>query len=147
MVGITRGIKRLLREYPEFAVLYGVLGAGIMGAAFMIYSVRQGDTGPVTGEHSHWYGTVWSVQNCYRSKYSLECDVYVEGRVKPYRLDVTDFPGNYLQTGDRIGYRHRERANGYESFMIRNDKMLSSGVCGGPLGCVASYNKAHGYSK
>jgi hypothetical protein len=73
--------------------------------------------------------------------------VYVEDREKSYYLDVTNFPGGNVQVGDRIGIFHREKKYGVQSYLRRNDRLMSSGLYMGGLGGLARYNKEHGYSK
>ncbi len=101
----------------------------------------------ITGEHTHWYGTVASVDKCHAGKYNIRCNVFVEGRAEPYRLDLSDYPGSMLQRGDRIGYTHRERDGSYEVLNRRNDFLMPAGKCYFPQLCLARYNSEHGYSK
>lgn len=141
------GIKRLFKISPETAFLTAFIALAVGGLGTLAYTKHMVEYGPITGEHTHWYGTVRHIGNCRSGKHSLRCHVYVEGREKSYYMDVTNFPGDNLQPGDRIGIFHRERKYGTQSYLRRNDRLMSSGLYVAGLGSLARYNEEHGYSK
>src|SRR3982751_1566232 len=54
---------------------------------------------------THWYGRITDISNCQIGKYSYTCKVRVDnGNI--YYLDMSDFPSESFQVGDRIGYQH-----------------------------------------
>lgn len=89
-------------------------------------------------EHTHWYGTVTAVDNCYTSKYHLTCDVSVKERDQPYELTITDFPGSIVGIGDRIGYVHKVYNTGYEIWNQKNNRIINIGVCPNWMACRAT---------
>ena len=141
------GIKRLFKIDPITATPPMIIIGTVVAFALFAWQDYKFDHAPVTGEHTHWYGEVRTIGNCDQSKHTLRCHVYVHGREKPYYLDVSDFPGHNVTVGDRIGYLHMEKGGGYLSYMRRNDRLLSTGICHQWMACAAIYNEDHGYSK
>jgi hypothetical protein len=72
-------------------------------------------------------GVVVSVTGCDKSKYSLYC--LVETTAWRKRLDITDYPGEYVTIGDTLSWRNVYYEGRREQHMCRNDRCWSLSTC------------------
>jgi hypothetical protein len=77
--------------------------------------------------HDFSKGTVKAVDSCDRSKYSLNCVVETTAWTK--RIDVTDYPGEYVAVGDVLWWRNYKYSNRRSQSVCRNDWCTSMSVC------------------
>ncbi|AGN30270.1 hypothetical protein VPFG_00271 [Vibrio phage nt-1] len=84
------------------------------------------------------YGTVKSVSSCNKSKHSLKCRV-VTDRYTFSNTDITDYPGDFVQVGDRIYLERRFYDDRVETWIGKNQTVRSRSVCHSWMPC---FNKA-----
>lgn len=111
-----------------FFSLVGLFFTGLFVTFTAVFFAPVWDTSPGV-HHDHWYGTVTKVSGCDAGRHTLYCWVYVEGREKPYRLEITDFPGDHVVVGDRVGYYHVDHKYYREAGLRKNDFLIIDGHC------------------
>lgn len=72
-------------------------------------------------------GTVAIVTECRTGKYSLNCRVATTTHV--WGTDVTDWPGNIVQRGDRLSTMHRTEGKTRSYWLCRNGLCRQKSVC------------------
>lgn len=72
-------------------------------------------------------GTVAHVTECRTGKYSLNCKVATATHY--WETDVTDWPGNIVQRGDRLSTMHRTEGKTRHYYLCKNGECRSTSVC------------------
>lgn len=80
------------------------------------------------------YGTVQNIDYCRVGKYSYRCSVTTE--TGAYRFDLSDFPGETAQKGDRIFYQTQCNGRKELSYMCKNDSCRLYSVCLWWMSCM-----------
>lgn len=109
-----------------------IITAGILAALVVALAVTAPPDKYVRTETQE-LGPVLSARQCNKSKYSLRCNVTTE--TASWRTDVTDWPGDHLQTGDVISIETRYYENRWEQWLCSNGACRSSVVCFSIMPC------------
>ncbi len=72
-------------------------------------------------------GTVAHVTECRTGKYSLNCRVSTTTHV--WETDVTDWPGNIVQRGDRLSTMHRTEDRTRTYWLCKNGTCRQTSTC------------------
>lgn len=79
-------------------------------------------------------GQVVEVKKCQNGRSNLRCDVYFDTGYK-YRLDLTDFPKEYLEKGDKIVYKKKVWEESFNNYKCQNGFCRKQSVCYSWMSC------------
>lgn len=137
-----------MSQAKQAFILLGTVGSAIIltSALLMFLNLKIHSTGAKSpsAEHTYWYGKVTELRNCNSTgKYGYKCDVSIDTMKTPYRMDVTDFPGEGVDVGDTIGFIHREWPNGISTHLVRNGREVKQSWCQKWMPCYSIYMSHH----
>jgi hypothetical protein len=99
--------------------------AALTGLSVMVLAGAAGCAKNERPDENIDYGTVVKVENC---SYPARCDIQTD-KVTLTGVNIIDFPGHYVGTGDKIGYERSTKDGTETRFYKKNAEKKSNGSC------------------
>lgn len=114
---------QVVLTFGALAVLLGLFG----------WSMALGDRLDARYEE---HGVVEKVTSCYVQKYHNTCKITLYNN-RTMTTDFTNYPGDVLTQGDRVGRMLIMYEHGEQTWICRNDRCRMSSYCMGWMSCFS----------